>query len=35
MEFSLILEKAFTILAIVAVLGAFFLLQKMGITSGG
>ena len=35
MEFSVLLEKAFTILAIVAVLGAFFFLQKMGITSGG
>ena len=35
MEFSVILEKAFSILAIVAVLGAFFFLQKIGITSGG
>ena len=35
MEFSVLLEKAFTILAIVAVLGVFFFLQKMGITSGG
>ena len=30
-----IVEKLFTILAIVGVLGAFFFLQKAGITSGG
>lgn len=30
-----IVEKLFTILAIVGVLGAYFLLQKAGITSGG
>jgi hypothetical protein len=35
MEFSVILEKVFSILAIVGILGAFFFLQKMGITSGG
>lgn len=30
-----IVEKLFTILAIVGVLGAYFILQKAGITSGG
>ncbi len=35
MEFTEILEKVFSILAIVGLLGAFFLLQKAGITSGG
>ena len=35
MEFSVILEKVFSILAIVGILGAFFFLQKLGITSGG
>ncbi len=30
-----IVEKLFTILAIVGVLGAYFFLQKAGITSGG
>ena len=35
MEFSEILEKFFFILGIIAVLGAFFFLQKAGITSGG
>ncbi len=35
MEFSEIFEKILTILAIVGLLGAWFLLQKAGITSGG
>ena len=35
MEFTEILEKVFSILAIVGLLGAFFLLQTAGITSGG
>ena len=35
MEFTEIMEKIFSILAIVGVLGAYFLLQKAGITSGG
>ena len=35
MEFTEILEKVFSILAIVGLLGAFFLLQKAGIISGG
>ena len=30
-----IVEKLFTILTIVGVLGAYFFLQKAGITSGG
>jgi hypothetical protein len=35
MEFSELMEKLFSILAIVGLLGAFFFLQKLGITSGG
>ena len=35
MEFTEIMEKLFSIVAIVGLLGAYFLLQKAGITSGG
>ena len=35
MEFSELMEKLFSILAIDSLLGAFFFLQKLGITSGG
>lgn len=35
MEFTEIMEKIFSILAIVGLLGVYFLLQKAGITSGG
>lgn len=35
MDFAAIFEKIFSLLAIVGLLGAFFLLQKAGITSGG
>ena len=34
-EFSEVLEKIFSIVAIVGLLGVWFLLQKAGITSGG
>ena len=35
MEFSELMEKLLSIIAIVGLLGVFFFLQKLGITSGG
>ena len=35
MEFSELMEKLFSIIAIIGLLGVFFFLQKLGITSGG
>ena len=35
MEFSELMEKLFSIVAIVGLLGVFFFLQKLVITSGG